>query len=118
MSNPIAFCGDTTTLSGSVEGVSAHIISISETSNETDVRNFDSEAGGFGDWLACSKAAQITMQSYLPVPLDVSDTSTFEATIANEAVSYPVVVTGKDTNVDAKGLVEFSITMRVTGESA
>lgn len=109
----LAVCGDTVAITGDFAGIGAHTITIDVTSNEQDVRAFG-DTGGFGSWLACSKAGAITIQSYAAYAGDVGDTGTLAASIGGVDVSFPVVVTGLNTSVDAKGVIEHSTSLRVT----
>lgn len=115
----MAICGDTCKVTGDMASVEAHQFSIELSSNEVDVRAFppagEDPAGGFGTWKACNKAGTITVQSYLRPDLDVGDEVDFSASIGDEnVVVNDCVVTTLGHQIDAKGIVEFSTTLRVT----
>ena len=111
-----ACCGDqcsiTTTEFADATAL-GHSFTIDLTSNEIDVRAFGS--GTYGDWLACSASGTISFNSYVRPQVDVNDVVTFAGNVCSEAISFPTVVSGQSINVDAKGVVEFTTTLRLTG---
>jgi hypothetical protein len=108
-------CGDDATVTNSeFSDVSPYSFTISLSSNEIDVRAFGD--GEYGNWIACAKAGTVSLQSYCRPELVPGDSLTFTGTICDEDFSIPVIVTGQDFNVDAKEVVNFSTTMRITGD--
>ena len=110
-------CGDTcsiTTTEFADATALGHSFTIDLTSNEIDVRSFGS--GTYGDWLACSAAGTITFNSYVRPDVDIDDALTFAGNVCTETISFPVKVSGQSINVDAKGVVEFVTTLRLTGD--
>jgi len=108
-------CSITVDGSGSFEG---HSFTIDTNSDETDVRAFGS--GDYGEWLACAKNGTITINSYLNPGVTSGDTADIVAVIGTPAVLTITANSCKCTNynisVDAKGIVEFSTTFRLTGD--
>jgi len=77
-------------------------------------------SGEYGDWLACAKNGTITINSYLNPGVVSGDTCDVVAVIGTPAV-YTITanackVTNYNISVDAKGIVEFSTTLRLTGD--
>ena len=90
-----------------------HSFTIDITSNEIDVRAFGS--GTYGDWIACAASGTIAFNSYVRPDVDINDAVTFAGNVCSESISFPAVVTSQSINVDAKGVVEFTTNLRMTG---
>lgn len=113
----MALCGDTCSISvgGSVQS-DAHKFTITANAPEVDVRAFGS--GDYGDWLACAKDGTIAVNTYMPI-------SSLEAGDAGIAVSANVgsttlvcsntTCTNVTCDVDAKGVVEWTYSLKLTG---
>jgi hypothetical protein len=116
-----AICGsDCTITSGDFEDSATlgHSFTVDLSSTETDVRAFGS--GEYGDSLACGKAGTITVNSYaLPASVEVGDADVvFAANVGSTTISCTACVcTAQNWNVDAKGVVEFATTIRLTGDA-
>ena len=61
-------------------------------------------------------AGTITFNSYVRPDVDIDDALTFAGNVCTETISFPVKVSGQSINVDAKGVVEFVTTLRLTGD--
>jgi hypothetical protein len=116
-----AICGSDCTITSTDFAdatVLGHSFTVDLSSNETDVRAFGS--GEYGDWLACGKAGTITVNSYaLPAGVAVGDTDLrFTANVVSATIDAEnCVCLSQNWNVDAKGVVEFATTIKLTGDA-
>ena len=110
-------CGSECTITGAPFAdatIKGHSFSINLTSNEIDIRNFDS--GDYGEYIACNLAGSVSISSYIRPDVTVGDDVTFAATVCGETFSVSCEVTGQDITVDAKGVVEFVTNLRMSGD--
>lgn len=103
-----------------IDGASfeGHNYTIDTNSEENDVRAFGS--GAYGSWLACAKSGTVTVTSYANPGVTAGDTCDIVCVIGSPAVltvtMNACVVTNFGISVDAKGIVEFNTTARITAD--
>lgn len=111
----MAYCGSTSVLTGDFGSVEGFNFSMDLGSNEIDVRAFGS--GEWGDTIACGLNGTIVLDSYLRPDVDIGDKVSWAADICTEKWAVDGVVTNQSINVDAKDVVTFSTTIRMTGDA-
>lgn len=114
----MAICGTSCSISlnGGAAEADAHAFTLNWASNEQDVRTFGSD--DFGDWLACAEngTLEIRTYDYIGATVDPGTTATYSANCSSATFSGNCVATVLNIAVDAKGLVEYSHTFRLTGD--
>ena len=83
---------------------------------EEDVTHFGSTE--YGDYQVCMINGTFTVDSYEAVTGDVSDVVSLSSTIGETTVTYAGVILSKATSVDAKGIVSYTTSARITGTSS
>ena len=111
-----AICGKTCSVTVGGSSYTAHAFTINYSGREQDVSSFGSSV--YGDYLVCLIDAIATVQSYDRPALNPNDVITLVATIASTpstilTFSNSKVITTTD-EVDAKGVVNHSTTVRLT----
>lgn len=88
------------------------------TAEENDVRAFGD--GLYGSWLSCARSGIITIQSYDNPATSVGEVADVVCIIGDPMVHTftmnACVNTSVNVSVDAKGIVSFSSTWRITGD--
>jgi len=115
----MAICGKECVITLDSGSYEAHQFSLSRSATEVDVTSFDS--GTYGDFLACSAQGTITAQFYDFPSIDPGDI--VASTVLTLDYSPNVVLTFSNcvatafnTEVDAKGIVNNTITLRIVGD--
>ena len=112
MSNGI--CGKDCTLTG-VTGVSTGTSwNLTMNGKEFDTTAFGD--GDFGDWTVCGADGTIAVKSYDYCTADLGDAITWGSNVSGTVYSCNTVVQNKTITVDAKGIVEFDLSLRMIGD--
>ncbi len=112
-----AICGKAVTFTVGGSAYDGHQFSLEESSNEIDVTHFGD--GTYGSTLACSASARLTASFYDVPSASIGDSVAFSITLP---YSSTITMTGNGTvsakglSVDAKGVVENSLTLKITGD--
>ena len=111
----MAICGDTATITNPTGSFEGHKFEIGVKSTEENVRRFGS--GTFGDWLACSKEGDVTINHYMQIPnLKVGDTCS--VTLGIGAVTLTATncrVMSTTCTADSKAVVDWTTVIKLTG---
>lgn len=114
----MSICGKDCSITVDGATFEGHSYTIDTTAEETETRAFGS--GDYGSWLTCSKSGTITINSYANPGVISGDTADIVAVIGDPAVLTLTATASKCTafniSVDAKGVVEFVSTFRLTGD--
>lgn len=112
-----ALCGKSCWVKVGGVSYSGHQFTLEKTSTEIDVTGF--ESGDYGDFLACLKHASLTIQMYEVPTCEPGDTVAWTADLPYDSeitlAGNGKVIT-KGLSVDAKGVVENSLNIRITGD--
>ena len=116
----MAICGKTGTIKVDGATFEAHNFVIDLTADETDVRAFG--APTYGSWLACNRSGTVTAASYADPGVEDGDVADVVCTVGDPVSKTYTMTAAVCTNVniscDAKGIVEYSSTYRITSYSA
>ena len=115
----MAICGKECAITIDSGTYEAHQFSLSRTSTEIDVTAFSS--GTYGDFLACGAQGTITAQFYnFPTiePGDIVASTVITLDYSPDVVLTfsNCVTTAFNTEVDAKGVANNTITLRIVGD--
>lgn len=111
-----AICGKSVTFTVGGSAYDGHQVTLELSSNEIDVTHFGD--GTYGSTLACSAQGRLSASFYDLPSIDIGDSVAWSMTLP---YSSPVTMTGNGTvtskglSVDAKGVVENTATLRITG---
>ena len=112
-----AVCGNDATISvDDSEQTNAHIFNISSSAPGEDVRTFDS--GDYGAFVNCIREGTIDISTYTPISgLAPGGTADIVANVAGQdtVTLSNVVCVSKDVSVDAKSIVNWDYSFRITG---
>jgi hypothetical protein len=118
MSSPEIICGKQCNLLIGSASYSVHQYSLSKAGREIDVTACGSS--DYGDYFVCIKDGVISAQTYAYPTVEPNDVITVVATIASTPVVILTFANSKVISVvdsiDAKGLVGFTTTIRITQE--
>ena len=109
-----AVCGSSATIDVNGALSDAHNWTLAWNGTETDVRTFGSSE--WGDFITCANDGTLVVNTYEPITgLSVGDIVTYDcgAVIANYAGD--AITTQLNVAVDSKGVIEWTHTMRLTG---
>lgn len=112
-----AICGKSAWVKVGGVSYSAHAFTLEKSTTEIDITGF--ESGDYGDWLACLRHATLTIQMYQVPSVDEGDTVAWTADLpytSEITLAGNGKVTSKSLTVDAKGVVENGLTIRITGD--
>lgn len=112
-----AICGKACSLTVASGTFSGHQFDLQLTSNEIDVTGFGS--GTYGDWIACLAHGMLTMSFYERPTPTINDVVTWSVVLPytpQVTLSGTGRVVSKGMPVDAKGVVENTLGIRITGE--
>jgi len=111
----MAICGSSCTIDVGGALTDAFQFTLDWQTQENDVRTFGS-ATEFGDWIACADSGNLTVQSYSPIATQPGDTATYSANCGAVVLSGNCSCMTLNVNADAKGLVTYSSSFRLTGD--
>lgn len=108
-------CGKDCALTVGSSTYTAHLYTISYAGREVDVTSFGSSI--YGDYTVCLIDAVLTAQFYERPDLTPGDVVSVDATIGSTVLTFAdsKVVSNTD-EVDAKGIVNHSVSIRLTKE--
>ena len=112
-----AICGRTASVTVGGSAYSAHQFTLEVTSNEIDTTGFSS--GPYGDLIACTRHGSLAVSCYEMPAVAVGDTVAWAGTLPYSSpvtLSGNGVVVSRGVGVDAKGIVEHHLSIRVTGD--
>lgn len=108
-------CGRTCSVTFGSAVTSGYKYEIKLDGKEEDITHFGSTV--YGDYQVCIINGMFTVDSYEPVTGAVNDVVTLSSTISAATVSYVGVILSKTTSVDAKGIVTYTTSARITATS-
>lgn len=113
----MAICGSacSITVAGG-QTFEGHKFEIEARGTEFDVRRFGS--GAYGDWLACAKEGNVTINTYLPVPNQTpNSTAAIVCSIGTTSLSASNSrLVSINCSVDSKDVVQWSYVYKLTGD--
>jgi len=110
-----ACCGTNASIEVDSSNYTCHSFVINTEAVEQDCRAFGS--GNYGSWIACARSGTIDLKTYDHANLIPGDICNIVANICNTNLSADnAVVLSAAVDVDAKGVVEWTYRVRLTGD--
>jgi hypothetical protein len=106
-----AICGKSCTLTGPDGASNAFSWSLSVEGKEFDTTVFGD--GVYGSTTVCGADGTIDIKSYEYCSADVNNVVAFASNVGSETFSYNTRIKSKTATVDAKGIVEFGVVLKI-----
>ena len=112
-----AICGKSCTFTVGGTAYDGHQFTLELSASEQDVTHFDD--GDYGSVLACSSQGRLTASFYEIPDVDIGDDVAWSMTLpysSSVTMSGNGTATSKGLSSDAKGVVENTLSLRITGD--
>lgn len=106
-----AICGKACTLTGPDGASNAFSWNLNIEGQALDTTKLGD--GPYGDTTICGLDGSLDIKSYEYCSTDVGNAVSFASNVGSEVFAFNTVIKSKTANIDAKGIVEFGVVLKI-----